>query len=105
MRPGLDQDGYRRLRNDQDILNEFITEGCDTDSCFAVAKESLYMAYEVWCTTNGHRPMAQKRLTRQLGERKFPLSPCRRKIEGLTLKRGTSTTHAHDFGKARDCAI
>jgi putative DNA primase/helicase len=72
-------------RDEQDIVGEWIAERCQQGEAFQVKKEEAYSCYQSWAKTNGHHPMAQKRLTRRLGDRGFPLSSDKRKVNGLEL--------------------
>jgi len=73
-------------RDEQDIIGEWIRDNCNTGAGYSVAKRELYISYTTWAAQNGHKPLAQGRLTRRLADRRFPLSPDRRKVQGLTPK-------------------
>lgn len=72
-------------RDEQDVLGEWMADHCKTGAGCTEQKVNLYAAYRSWAENNGHRPMAQGRLTRRLNERGFRLQPDRRTVAGLTL--------------------
>jgi putative DNA primase/helicase len=72
-------------RDEQDVIGEWIADHCDTGAGRTIKKDQAYKAYQNWALANGHHPMAQKRLTRRLSERKFKLLPDKRSIGGLAL--------------------
>jgi hypothetical protein len=49
-------------------------------------KRELYDSYATWARTSGYKPISQRRLTRQLGERGYPLDPGKRKILGIVRR-------------------
>ena len=49
-------------------------------------KNELYADYVSWAQRNGHKPLAQGRLTRRLNERTFKLAADKRTVTGLSLK-------------------
>jgi putative DNA primase/helicase len=77
--------GYRE---EQDVIGEWITERCVNGGGCSEKKAFLYGSYQDWAKLNGHRPLAQARLTRRLSERGFRLSQDRRTIVGLSLPAG-----------------
>lgn len=73
-------------RDEQDILAEWLSDCCITGAGLTARKDEIYRAYRKWASDNEHHPWAQKRLTRRLGERNFPMLPDKRTIGGLSLK-------------------
>ena len=61
-------DATATYRNEQDMLGDWIGENCVTGSRYREAKSVLYENYKRWAEQNGHRPLAQGRLTRRLKE-------------------------------------
>lgn len=74
-------------REEQDILGEWIGEKCETGAGCSEKKSLLYADYSVWATLNGHKPLAQGRLTRRLNERGYRLAADKRTVHGLALTR------------------
>ncbi len=72
-------------RDEQDTIGEWLREDCNTGQGLTAKKDELYRAYHTWALKNGHHPLAQKRLTRRLGERGFPALPDKRSLGGLAL--------------------
>lgn len=72
-------------REEQDVLGEWMAECCKTGPGCSVSKSDLYFNYKSWCEENGHRPMAQTKLTRRLKERGFELDAGRRNMFGIEL--------------------
>jgi putative DNA primase/helicase len=72
-------------RDEQDTLGEWLREHCEIGGGMTVKKEDAYQAYKYWAQRNGHAPFAQKRMTRRLGERGYPLQKDRRAIVGIRL--------------------
>jgi putative DNA primase/helicase len=72
-------------REDQDIIGEFIGDCCTTGSTCSVAKRDLYIEYQQWASANGHKPLAQGRLTRRLNERGYRLARDKRTVTGIAL--------------------
>ena len=73
-------------REEQDLLGEFISERCDTGAECSVEKKKLYPAYLDWAEKNGHKPLAQGRLTRRLNERGLRLAVDKRTVNGIAIK-------------------
>lgn len=76
-------------RDEQDIIGEWIRENCNTGAGSSAHKHALYHDYTAWCDANGHKPLAQGRLTRRLNDRNFRLAPDKRTVHGLARKRGS----------------
>ena len=72
-------------RDEQDTIGEWLREDCITGNGLTAKKDDVYRAYHTWALNNGHHPLAQKRLTRRLGERGFPALPDKRSLGGLAL--------------------
>ncbi len=72
-------------RDEQDTIGEWLAEHCDRGQDKKARKDLLYRAYRKWALDNGHHPLAQRRLTRRLGERGYPILPDKRNIGGLAL--------------------
>ncbi|MEI7456687.1 MAG: phage/plasmid primase, P4 family [Nitrosomonadales bacterium] len=72
-------------KNEMDIVGEWIDEQCDTGAGAAECKSKVYRAYHHWAESNGHRPMAQGKLTRRLGDRGYKQQSDKRTIGGLSL--------------------
>jgi putative DNA primase/helicase len=76
-------------RDEQDIIGEWLAERCKSGPGCSEKKAALYIDYQAWTTQNGHKPLAQGRLTRRLNERDgYKLSRDRRAIVGLSLMGG-----------------
>jgi len=75
-------------RNEQDILLEWLNEACTFGAGLDEPKANLYASYTYWCSQNGHKALAQGRLTRRLSDRGYKLAPDHRRILGLALKLG-----------------
>jgi putative DNA primase/helicase len=76
-------------RDEQDVIGEWVAERCKSGPGCSEKKGVLYTNYQDWAITNGHKPMAQGRLTRRLNEREgYDLSKDRRVILGLSLASG-----------------
>lgn len=73
-------------RDEQDIIGEWITDRCQTGTGCREAKGVLYANYTSWAIENGHRPLAQVRLTRRLTERGYRAAPDKRTVTGIALK-------------------
>ena len=73
-------------REEQDVLGDWIGESCKTGVGCSVKKNELYADYVSWAQRNGHKPLAQGRLTRRLNERTFKLAADKRTVTGLSLK-------------------
>jgi putative DNA primase/helicase len=74
-------------RDEQDIIGEWVADHCETGAGRTAKKDLAYRAYREWARANGHAPMAQKRLTRRLGERGFPQLSDKRTIGGMALSK------------------
>jgi putative DNA primase/helicase len=74
-------------RDEQDIIGEWVADHCETGTGCTAKKDLAYRAYREWARANGHAPMAQKRLTRRLGERGFPQLSDKRTIGGMALSK------------------
>lgn len=72
-------------REEQDVIGEWINDHCDTGAGRSEPKQGLYRAYRAWSMVNGHRPLAQGRLTRRLKERGYHLQADKRTVTGLSL--------------------
>lgn len=79
------EDATTAYRDEQDIIGEWLSDHCNTGPGLSAKKDEVYRAYHKWSLENGHHPLAQKRLTRRLGERGHPILPDKRTIDGLTL--------------------
>jgi putative DNA primase/helicase len=75
-------------REEQDIIGEWISEKCENGAGCSEKKSLLYADYSVWAALNGHKPLAQGRLTRRLNERGYRLAADKRTVHGLALARG-----------------
>ena len=75
-------------RDEQDILGEWIAENCITGAGCSAKKGVLYADYREWAERNGHKPLAQGRLTRRLNERGYKLAADKRTVNGLALAHG-----------------
>ena len=53
-------------REEQDILGDWIGDQCLAGPGCSVAKAELYNNYKLWTDDNGHRPMSQTKLTRNI---------------------------------------
>src|SRR5208337_79429 len=73
-------------RDEQDVLGDWITENCDTGASCSVKKSVLYADYGSWAQRNGHKPLAQGRLTRRLNERGYKLAADKRTVTGLAVR-------------------
>ena len=74
-------------RNEQDILGDWIDEDCMTAPGCSEKKGVLYADYRQWAERNGHKPLAQGRLTRRLNDRGCKLAADKRTVHGLSLTR------------------
>lgn len=75
-------------RDEQDILGDWIAENCNTGVGCSEIKGALYADYAEWAKQNGHKPLAQGRLTRRLNERGYRLAADKRTVHGLALTSG-----------------
>jgi hypothetical protein len=66
-------------------------ERCISGARCSEKKGLLYGSYQDWAKLNGHRPLAQGRLTRRLNERGYRLSQDRRTIVRLSLPADVGT--------------
>ena len=73
-------------RDEMDVVGEWITERCMIGAGRSEKKDVIYENYESWATANGHHPMAQKRLTRRLGDRGYKLAADHRTITGIAVQ-------------------
>lgn len=73
-------------QEEQDIIGEWVADDCITGRGRSAKKADIYRAYSGWVTRNGHKPLAQGRLTRRLNERGFRLASDKRTVHGLELK-------------------
>lgn len=74
-------------RDEQDILGDWIGERCNAGTGCSEKKGVLYADYKEWADRNGHKPLAQGRLTRRLVERGFKRAADNRTILGIALTR------------------
>jgi putative DNA primase/helicase len=73
-------------RTEQDLIGEWIADNCVTGAGLYEEKRSLYFDYANWARTSGYIPVAQKRLTRQLGDRGYQRDSGKRLILGIAPK-------------------
>jgi len=57
-------------RGDMDTLRDFLEDCCVLAPTFQVPYAELYPKYEVWCNTNGERPLGKKNFSQRLCEKK-----------------------------------
>lgn len=72
-------------REEQDIIGEWVADCCEAEAGARAPKSELYSSYKEWAEVNGHRPLAQSRLIRRLGERGYKLDAGRRNVTGLAI--------------------
>jgi putative DNA primase/helicase len=75
-------------REEQDIIGDWIREDCITGVECSERKGVLYTHYTDWAQRNGHKPLAQGRLTRRLNDRGFKLAADKRTVHGLAPTTG-----------------
>ena len=73
-------------RDEQDILADWIGENCGTGASCSAKKSELYADYVSWAQRNGHKPLAQGRLTRRLNERGYKLAADKRTVTGIAVR-------------------
>lgn len=84
--PQAVKDATKDTRNEQDNVQQWLSEDCKTDDPNAFAKNiDIYPRYENWCQMNGVTPKKQKGLSQSLAKKGFLQD--RRKINSV-LSRG-----------------
>lgn len=82
--PKVIEEATREYRSDQDVVGRWLGDCCVKGREWEATSPLLYASYSVWCAENGHKPVSNSRLGRQLAERRFK---CRRS-NGKTIWEG-----------------
>jgi putative DNA primase/helicase len=60
-----------QYRSESDIIGLWLEERCIDDPNEITTAESLYLSYDNWCRSNGHKSASQTTLGRRLSERGY----------------------------------
>jgi putative DNA primase/helicase len=91
-------------RTEQDLVGEWIADNCVTGVGLHEEKRSLYFDYSAWAKASNYKPVSQKRLTRQLGERGYQRDPGKRLILGIALK-NSIMGRVHSMNRGRGSPV
>lgn len=69
--PSVMQSEVLQYRSESDIIGLWIEECCLDGQNESTTAESLYLSYDNWCKSNGHKPASQTTLGRRLNERGY----------------------------------
>ena len=97
--PAKVQEATEAYRSDMDLLGEFLEECTNIDVGKTLLKKDLYKEYDLWCKANGHHPLSNNRLTRQLKQRGYKerKSGGQRVWEDLVLKSSCTLGWSFEF--------
>ena len=69
--PPVMQSEVSQYRSESDVIGLWLEERCIDDQNESTTAESLYLSYDNWCKSNGHKPASQTTLGRRLNERGY----------------------------------
>jgi P4 family phage/plasmid primase-like protien len=70
-------------RDDQDLIEQFLTDNCVRGRDKAIIKTELYGRYKNWCISNGLYALASNRFSRKLNAKGFEVSADKRTWVGV----------------------
>lgn len=85
-------DAVKDYRGDMDVLGQWVSDSCNTDSKLEVSATSAYLNYKIWSSNNGFNAMSSNSFGRRLKDRGFGKrhASSGAVYQGLALK-GTSS--------------
>jgi putative DNA primase/helicase len=87
--PPVMQSEVSQYRSESDVIGLWLEERCIDDQNESTTAESLYLSYDNWCKSNGHKPASQTTLGRRLNERGYQKKRAvKTQWVGITLRQG-----------------
>ena len=75
----------QKYRTDQDTIQQFLDEVCETSIGYTVKKKYCYLAYQEWARANGLLPLSSRRFSAKLTKHGFNVMSDQRTWLGLRL--------------------
>jgi len=73
----------QKYRTEQDLVQQFLDDECQTASEKTIPKSTLYLKYTMWCSANGLHGVSSNRLSRKLKDKGFKLREDKRTWLGV----------------------
>ena len=75
----------QQYRTDQDTIQQFLDEVCETGDGYSIKKKYCYFAYQDWARANGLLPLSSRRFSAKLTKHGFNVMSDQRTWLGLRL--------------------